>query len=177
MLCDVCTKKQATVHLTEIVDDQMSELHLCEDCARKKSQQMESQFGLADLLAGLAEFGKPLEEKESVKLKCANCGITYENFIKMGRLGCSECYFSFKKYLVPLLKKIHGTSQHVGKSPHKLTKVLKTTRDESQDLREKLQKAIDAEEFEEAARIRDQIKNPQKNKSDNSNKENKGDSK
>ena len=63
MVCDVCGKKQATVHLTEIVDDSMSELHLCEECARKKSQQMENQFGLADLLAGLAEFGKPMEQK------------------------------------------------------------------------------------------------------------------
>jgi len=59
MVCDLCKKSQATVHLTEIVDDQMSEMHLCEECARKKSVQMEQQFGLADLLAGLADFGKP----------------------------------------------------------------------------------------------------------------------
>ncbi|MDD5043985.1 MAG: UvrB/UvrC motif-containing protein [Candidatus Omnitrophica bacterium] len=178
MVCDICGKNQATVHLTEIIDDQMSELHLCEECARKKSQQMESQFGLADLLAGLAEFGKPQEEKgESVKLKCPNCGMTYENFIKMGRLGCSECYYAFKKYLVPLLKKIHGTSQHVGKAPHKLTRVVKAApQDEMQVLRDKLQKAVEAEEFEEAARIRDQIKEAQKSKAGvSSGKETKGD--
>ncbi len=58
MQCDICKKKKATVHLTEIIDDQMSEMHLCEECARKKSIQMEQQFGLADLLAGLADFGK-----------------------------------------------------------------------------------------------------------------------
>lgn len=162
MLCDICGKKQATVHLTEIIDDQMSELHLCEECARKKSQQMESQFGLADLLAGLAEFGKQPEEKETIKLKCANCAMTYENFIKTGRLGCSECYYSFRKYLIPLLKKIHGTAQHVGKSPRKLTKAVKAGRDSSQELRDKLQKAIEREEFEEAARLRDQIKELQK---------------
>jgi len=64
MLCDVCNKNQATVHLTEIIDDQMNELHLCEDCARQKSAQMESQFGLSDLLAGMVEFGKPTKEKD-----------------------------------------------------------------------------------------------------------------
>ncbi len=58
MMCDICGKKKATVHLTEIVDEQMSEMHLCEECARQKSVQMEQQFGLADLLAGLADFGK-----------------------------------------------------------------------------------------------------------------------
>ena len=177
MVCDVCGKKQATVHLTEIIDDQMSELHLCEDCARKKSQQMENQFGLADLLAGLAEFGKAPEEKETVKLKCANCGMTYENFIKTGRLGCSECYYSFKKYLVPLLKKIHGTAQHVGKAPHKLTKVLKAERDDLQELRDRLQKTIEKEEFEEAAHIRDEIKELQKAKINEQKKQDKGESK
>ncbi|MCM8771372.1 MAG: UvrB/UvrC motif-containing protein [Candidatus Omnitrophica bacterium] len=163
MLCDVCGKKQATVHLTEIIDDQITELHLCEDCARKKSQQMENQFGLADLLAGLAEFGKPWEEKETIKLKCPNCGITYNNFLKMGRLGCSECYPAFKKYLVPLLKKIHGSAQHLGKAPHKISRVLKEVED-LEELRQKLQRAIEKEEFEEAARIRDQIKELQKAK-------------
>jgi len=68
MLCDICAKNQATVHLTEIVDDQMTELHLCEECARQKSAAMESQFGLSDLLAGLAEFEKPVEEKEVISL-------------------------------------------------------------------------------------------------------------
>ena len=91
MLCDLCNKNQATVHLTEIIDEQMSELHLCEECARKKSIQMEQQFGLADLLAGLAEFGKPEENADLASLKCANCGLTYKDFKRIGRLGCGEC--------------------------------------------------------------------------------------
>ncbi len=172
MLCDACGKKQATVHLTEIIDDQMSELHLCEDCARKKSQQMESQFGLADLLAGLTEFGKTIEDKESVRIKCPNCGLSYENFRKMGRLGCSECYQAFKKYLVPLLKKIHGTAQHVGKSPRLLLKT-KSRSLEMQELRERLRKAVEEEEFEEAARLRDEIKKLQETKESRTKKEDK----
>ncbi|MDD2689743.1 MAG: UvrB/UvrC motif-containing protein [Candidatus Omnitrophica bacterium] len=157
MLCDVCGKNQATVHLTEIIDEQMNELHLCEDCARQKSAQMEQQFGLSDLLAGLAEFEKPAKEAESISLKCSNCGLTHADFKKIGRLGCGECYTSFKKYLGPLLKRIHGSNQHMGKSPLKVTKVLKKKID-LQDLRNSLQKAIEQEAFEEAAKIRDQIR-------------------
>ena len=161
MLCDICGKNPATVHLTEIIEDQMNELHLCEECARQKSEQMEQQFGLSDLLAGMVEFGKPTKEAETVSVKCVNCGLTYADFKKIGRLGCGECYGAFKKYLGPLLKRIHGSSRHVGKSPVKVTKVLKKKID-IQELRTKLQKAIEEEAFEEAAKIRDQIKELEK---------------
>ncbi|RJO65250.1 MAG: hypothetical protein C4540_02025 [Candidatus Omnitrophota bacterium] len=161
MLCDVCGKNPATVHLTEIIDDQMTELHLCEECAKQKSMQMEQQFGLADLLAGLAEFEKPIEEKETLLLKCPNCKLTYKDFKKIGRLGCSECYEAFRKYLSPLLKRIHGSTAHAGKMPVKIAKTAKKRLD-LQELRVKLQKAIEAEQFEEAAKIRDQIKAQEK---------------
>jgi len=157
MLCDICGKNPATVHLTEIIDEQMNELHLCEECARKKSAQMEQQFGLSDLLAGLAEFEKPAEDKETIASKCSNCGLTYKDFKKIGRLGCGECYIAFKKFLIPLLKRIHGSNFHTGKCPVTVTKATKKTVD-LQDLRCRLQKAIETEAYEEAARIRDQIK-------------------
>ena len=161
MLCDLCSKNQATVHLTEIIDEQMSELHLCEECARKKSVQMEQQFGLADLLAGLAEFEKPDEAVEATRLKCSNCGLSYQEFKRIGRLGCSECYSSFKKYLMPLLKRIHGSIQHLGKSPYKLVTKTKKKLDLS-ELRKMLHSAIEKEEFEEAARLRDKIRELEK---------------
>jgi protein arginine kinase activator len=167
MLCDICSKNPATVHLTEIINDQMNELHLCEECARKKSEEMEQQFGLSDLLAGMVEFEKPVKEKEAVSIKCPNCGLTYADFKKIGRLGCGTCYVTFRKSLGPLLKRIHGSIQHVGKSPLKLkagVKVL-TKKIGVEELRERLQKAIAHEEFEEAARIRDQIKEIEKKQS------------
>ncbi|MDD2752467.1 MAG: UvrB/UvrC motif-containing protein [Candidatus Omnitrophica bacterium] len=157
MLCDICGKNPATVHLTEIIDDQMNELHLCEECARQKSAQMESQFGLSDLLAGMVDFEKPNIDKEADQLKCPSCKLTYADFKKIGRLGCGQCYTAFKKYLAPLLKRIHGSSAHVGKSPQGIAKVLPKGID-LQGLRSQLQKAIEAEAFEEAARLRDQIK-------------------
>ena len=157
MLCDLCSKNPATVHLTEIVDNQMKELHLCEECARQKSIQMEQEFGLADLLAGLSEFGKPKEQKEIIKLKCPACNLTYADFKKIGRLGCSECYNTFRRYLSSLLKRIHGSNRHLGKTPLKLIRASKRKID-IQELRSKLQRAIELEESEEAAKLRDQIK-------------------
>lgn len=167
MLCDVCAKNPATVHLTEIINDEMNELHLCEECARQKSVQMEQQFGLADLLAGLAGFEKPLQEKEAVSLKCPSCALTYNDFKKIGRLGCGECYKTFKKYLGPLLKKIHGSNQHLGKVPLKTARASKKEMD-LVTLRYSLQKAIEMEAFEEAAKIRDQIRELEKKQAQNS---------
>ena len=171
MLCNICNKNQATVHLTEIVDDQMNELHLCDECARKKSMDMEQQFGLSDLLAGLVDYGKQVGNigKEPTSTQCSHCGLTYEDFGKIGRLGCSECYTSFSKNLGPLLKRIHGAIQHVGKTPvgyrEPLVKeekpLIKEEKPQVVDLvalKEKLQHAIAQEEFEQAAKLRDMIK-------------------
>jgi protein arginine kinase activator len=167
MLCDDCKKSQATVHLTEIVDDQMNELHLCDDCARKKSMQMEQQFGLSDLLAGLVDYGKQISspEKTPAPNQCGHCGLAYEDFRKIGRLGCSECYAAFSRYLGPLLKRIHGAIQHTGKMPPGVPaeapapkSAVKAKPLDMAQLKERLQRAIEREEFEEAARLRDQIK-------------------
>ena len=158
MLCDICNKKKATVHLTEIVDDQMSEMHLCEECARQKSVQMEQQFGLADLLAGLADFGKPAKEETHQTVKCPNCGMNYDEFRKFGRLGCSDCYDAFKMQLSTLLKKVHGASHHVGKSPAKISQSEKAKIENFQELKAELQQAIQMEDFELAAEIRDKIR-------------------
>lgn len=163
MLCDICGENEATVHLTEIIDDQMAELHLCEECAKKKSLEMEQHFGLADLLAGLAGLGKQFEVGQLTGVKCPNCGLTYEDFKKIGRLGCSECYNTFRDSLVPLLKRIHGSNQHLGRTPVRTSKVVKA-KSELQELKVKLQKAIQMEEFEEAAKLRDKIRELEKKK-------------
>lgn len=162
MMCDICGKKKATVHLTEIVDEQMSEMHLCEECARQKSVQMEQQFGLADLLAGLADFGKPISEAEKIDLQCTHCGMTYEEFRKFGRLGCGECYEAFKSYLGTLLKKIHGSNQHLGKTPIRMPQAEKRRIETIQELRVQLTQAIQMEDFEKAAQLRDKIREAEK---------------
>lgn len=158
MQCDICGKKKATVHLTEIVDDQMSEMHLCEECARKKSVQMEQQFGLADLLAGLADFSKSTKEEVRESIQCSKCGMNYDEFRKFGRLGCSQCYESFKMHLGTLLKKVHGSNHHLGKTPTKIPPSEKKIIEDLQGLKTQLEQAIQMEDFERAAQIRDRIR-------------------
>ena len=171
MKCNKCTKK-ATVHLTEIVDGKVMEMHLCEDCAREQSHQMEQQFGLADLLAGLTDFGTHVPDVQQQKIsvmQCSACGLTYEDFRKFGRFGCAHCYISFKAALKALLKKIHGSSVHLGKQPMKImpleagvqaavAPLPESAPVETVDLlREQLHEAIENEDFERAAALRDRI--------------------
>ena len=158
MVCELCKQTQATVHLTEIINEQMTELHLCEACANQKGAQVESHFGLSDLLSGLADFSKTQEPEEVTAKACPTCGMTYDDFRKVGRLGCAECYATFKRSLGGLLKRIHGSPMHVGKSPTRLIKPSKLGKSELLDLKKKLERAIEDEAFEEAARLRDQIR-------------------
>jgi len=161
MLCDSCHENEATVHLTEIINNKMTKLHLCENCAREKSQEMEEHFGLADLLSGLADL-VPGEEKTEEKIqdtgiKCPTCGFGFQNFRKMGRLGCPKCYDTFKEQLNPLLQKIHGSDMHLGKIPTK-KEVVRNKATLVSELKSRLEKAIELEEFEEAARLRDRLR-------------------
>ena len=163
MLCNICGKKEATVHLTEIVNEKITKLHLCEECAKEKGAEMEEHFGLSDLLAGLADLGPTTEPSIIEAIKCPSCGFTYQDFKKVGRLGCGDCYEAFKKQLAPLLKRIHGADRHVGKIPITVGKTIKDTHT-LQELKIQMEKSIQAEEFEEAAKLRDKIRELEKNK-------------
>lgn len=165
MLCNICGQNEATVHLTEIVNDKMTKLHLCEACAKDKGAEMEEHFGMSDLLAGLADLGANLEPEAMNAIKCRTCGFTYQDFKKTGRLGCGDCYEAFKKQLDPLLKRIHGANRHVGKVPLMVAKDVKEDRT-LQDMKVELEKAITAEEFEKAAKLRDKIRELEKGASD-----------
>ena len=155
MLCEVCHKKKATVHYTEIVKSQMVKINLCESCAKVKGIDIYAKFSVADLLSGLTDLEGTkvlVEDRE-----CAKCGMTSREFKDIGRFGCSECYFAFEEMLNPLLEAIHKTTRHVGKVPKNWSKHA-TTEVDLKNLEDELQKAIHAEAFEEAARIRDKIK-------------------
>lgn len=167
MYCDECGKNKATVHLTEIINDQITKLNLCESCAKLKGTEVEQHFGIADLLSALSDSGAPAAQGQSgaapsPKSKCSQCGLSYEDFKKMGRLGCSGCYTAFKASLAPLLKRIHGANQHMGKSPSpsaaKDLKAANKLQEELDSVKGSLAKAIKNEEFEEAASLRDKIK-------------------
>jgi protein arginine kinase activator len=121
---------------------------------------MEEHFGLSDLLAGLADLGAHVEPEVMAMIKCPSCGFTYQDFKKVGRFGCSECYEAFKKQLDPLLKRIHGSNRHVGKVPLTADKTVKETSalQVIKGLKMQLEKAVQAEEFEKAAKLRDRIR-------------------
>jgi len=156
MICNVCGQNEATIHLTEILNNQMMEVHLCEACAEQKGADFKSHFDFNKLLASLADFGAELKPDRASALVCKDCGMTYEEFGKTGRLGCANCYQTFEKLLTPLIKRIQRDTKHTGKAPLKTTGEVKQAL-ELRELQERLRKSVQSETFEEAARIRDRI--------------------
>ena len=157
MVCNICGQNEATIHLTEIVNNQMLEVHLCEGCAEQKGGDFKSHFDFNKLLGSLGDTGAAdLKPDRAAKLICKECGITYEEFGRTGRLGCSGCYQSFEKLLTPLIKRVQRDIRHVGKVPQKASPDLRRAF-ELRELQERLRKSIQSETFEEAAKIRDLI--------------------
>ncbi len=160
MLCDICHKNKATVHLTEIVNNKVVELHICQVCAQFKTEELSEQMNMSDFFSGLA--GNVDAHEEGYSLKCPSCGLFYSEFKKKGRLGCGECYSSFRKQLLPLLKNIHSSIKHVGKTPKAVDKKI-FIKVKIKELTESLNRAINLEEYEEAAKLRDRIKELENN--------------
>lgn len=160
-ICDACGIQEATVHLTEVADNKSVTTHLCEKCAAEKGVHTPPSVGslpLADFLANLG--GHPTKEgtPSGGDLTCPYCGLTSEVFRKEGRLGCPQCYTTFERSLRGLLRRIHGGTQHVGKVYLPPDPTARETEMRLDGLRKRLQRAIDAEDFERAAELRDQIK-------------------
>jgi len=159
MLCTICKEKPATVHLTQIVGDKMQKLDLCEDCAKTKGINDPTSFGLADLdlVLGLGASQQLEQAAGGVELKCPRCGFTQADFKKSGRLGCPECYVTFAEGLAGLLKTMHKGTRHTGKAPE----ALRATRENAgllKTLQAKLARAIKDENYEQAALLRDELK-------------------
>ena len=153
----LCKEKPAKVHLTQIVGDKMQKVDLCEECAKTKGVNDPAGFSLADMLLGLGASQEMEQAGGGEEIKCAACGFTQADFKKAGRLGCAECYRTFEEGLEGLLKSMHKGTKHLGKIPQ----VLQQSRDLTErlkSLQKKLDKAVAAENFEEAAGLRDEIK-------------------
>jgi protein arginine kinase activator len=158
MQCCVCKDREAKVHLTQIVGDKMQKVDLCEECAKAKGVNDPAGFSLADLLLGLGASQEMEQAAGSGDLKCPHCGFTQADFKKAGRLGCSECYVTFADGLESLLKSMHKGTKHLGKAPQSLQQS-RDLSDKLKSLQKKLDKAVEDENFEQAAQIRDEIKN------------------
>ena len=162
MQCDNCNEREAAVHLTQIVDNSVTTLHLCPQCAAEKGVQTGANVGkfpLSDFLASMGKgIGAHITPEDSSE-KCDFCGATLKDFRETGRLGCPHCYETFESHLRDLLRRLHGSSHHVGEvyltaepaGPNLQVR-------EISDMRKRLKAAIETEDFELAADLRDQLR-------------------
>src|SRR5579872_5076294 len=154
MKCQKCTKA-AALHITEIVsEDQVEELHLCEECAQKYLYEPQKASAAKPAPTGQ---GEEADEPAVLNRECEVCGIKFVEFRNTGRLGCPHDYQVFREELTPLLENIHGETRHNGKTPRRLPQS-KQTQSELIRLRKQLLQAVNKESYEEAARLRDRIR-------------------
>jgi protein arginine kinase activator len=162
MLCDHCNERPAAIHLTQIEGNEVTTAHLCEQCAAEKGIQAGAtvtKLPLSGFVASVGQGAAAALPPDADAGSCEFCGATLQDFRDTGRLGCAHCYASFEQHLRELLRRIHGAPHHAGKL------YLPATPASPEDpahhveiLREQLRRAVDAENFEAAADLRDRIK-------------------
>jgi len=168
MQCDNCKDREATVHYQQNIDDKVTEIHLCDKCASEKgmiSFNSEKPMNFGNLLAGFLDDEASETSSKEKKVRC-KCGWSNIDLKKTGFLGCPQCYKTFNKSLTPLLRRIHGSNKHTGKAPKKITFTEKVTERDTgtlalkkhRKLKDELDLAIKEERYEDAAKIRDQVK-------------------
>jgi protein arginine kinase activator len=165
MQCQICDKNDATIHLTEIADGVRTEMHICEHCAAEQDIAVKSHIPINELLSNLLavqptddELSGPSEQK----IACPNCGFTLARFRKEGVLGCPHDYEVFEKLLRPLIEKAHDDkTAHCGKIPSKTPRDTKNQM-ELLNLRQQLEVAVQTEDYELAAELRDKIEQSEK---------------
>lgn len=149
--CSHCSNP-ATVHLTQIVNNKIIKVDLCESCAQAKGVTDPESFSLADLLNKTSL----VPEKSETRLECAECGLTTADFRRTGRLGCAACYHTFAPLIRPALEDMHADVEHKGKIPE-VAFTRQHSKAEIETLENALQRAIAEEAYEDAAKFRDQI--------------------
>ncbi len=160
MQCQICKKNEATIHLTEITDGERTEMHICENCAIEQGVTVKNHISINELLSSLLA-SQPSEDemldRSEKGLCCPLCGFTLDQFRKEAVLGCPYDYEVFEKSLAPLIEKAHnGKTTHCGKVPSKVPKDTKKQMELS-NLRQRLDAAVRAEDYELAAELRDKI--------------------
>ena len=168
MLCDNCGEREAAIHLTQIVNNSVTTLHLCEQCAAEKGVETGAsvaKFPLGDFLASLGKAAGGEQADVAPGVACTFCGGTLKDFRETGRLGCAMCYTTFEPHLRDLLRRLHGSSRHAGEqyasappSAAGAAPAADAGAPELGELREQLKRAVAAENFELAAELRDKLK-------------------
>ncbi|TVR58756.1 MAG: hypothetical protein EA422_15720 [Gemmatimonadales bacterium] len=160
MICDNCGAAEAVIHLTQIVDNEMKTLHLCQACGADKGVQGSSAPPSLPLTDFLAQMGKPPSASTAVatRNRCSFCGLSFKQFRESGRLGCSHCWTTFDSHLSGLVRRIHGSNQHVGKVYLSPDPSVTEREKKLEAMRRRLQRAVELEDFERAAELRDEIR-------------------
>ena len=160
MLCEQCHQNEATVHLTQVIDGQVNKLHLCEACAAKSGFEVEGAMSVTDILLGMGGQAAPAPAQPVTDFErsCPKCHMRKSDFKKTGQFGCPSCYETFLEELMPLLRAMHrGGDRHVGKVPEREGVRVRVSAELAR-LRGLLDAAVNEENFEEAAVLRDQIR-------------------
>ncbi len=163
MICERCKQQPASVHYTEVINNQKRQMYLCPACAEEaqKAFDLGAPLSLHNLLAGLMGPGNVKEVTgNEEEFRCETCGLSGAAFGKYGLLGCGGCYQYFGERLEPLLRRIHGSTRHTGKVPQRSRNKYLLVQ-EVDRLRAEMREAVEKEEFERAAALRDAIRNLQ----------------
>lgn len=157
MLCQSCKNNKANLYYTQVINGEIEEKHLCEECAAKKYNfDLENPFSFDKIFTGLVDNLKE-DKVEREELKCNNCGLRYDEFRREGKFGCSQCYRNFKSSIYPLIKGLHGHNVHRGKLPKNISGDIQLVKEE-ESLKNRLEDAVKMEKYEEAAVLRDELK-------------------
>jgi len=157
MLCEKCQKKPATVHMQQFIHGVKKEMHFCQECSFKVDLPISLENIFQGFLNQVKQHGKPTVN-QGQNIACARCGMTFNEFPTSGKFGCDSCYQTFAKPVEALIKNVQGGTRHAGKFPRRSGVMLLNKR-KVDTLRASLQAAITAENFEEAALLRDEIRN------------------
>lgn len=178
MKCQNCGKEEANVRYTQIINGVKKEVYLCSECAKELGvDALEMPDFSMNFNSFLGDFFSDYMERDLLPsfqteaVKCKACGMTYEDFIKTGMFGCSNCYTTFSAPIETLLKNLQGTTKHIGRKLNSIKEPIKVENTNNKEnnkvkednklskLQKELEKAIKAEKYEEAAKLRDEIKN------------------
>ncbi|MBQ2668676.1 MAG: UvrB/UvrC motif-containing protein [Clostridia bacterium] len=173
MVCQNCGKKTATAHIKTIVNGTLTEYDLCTDCAREKGytnffKEMHLDFG--SLMGGFIGGASP----QSTVVRCPSCGASFAEISESGKIGCAECYGFFREKLMPTIRRIHGSARHKGKIPGTAAlrivepagKMTVLAQPQIEKKKTELKKAIEEQNFEYAAELRDEIRELEKGETD-----------
>ncbi|PAD19830.1 UvrB/UvrC motif-containing protein [Terribacillus saccharophilus] len=172
MECQECHIRPATLHLTNVVNGQKTEMHVCEHCAKENGYVSYGQEGysLHNLLSGLFHMNPSTVQghkhfaQAPAALACPKCGLTYNEFTRLGKFGCASCYETFEDNLNPIFRRVHsGNTKHEGKIPKRMGSGIEKKR-KIAAYRESMQQYIQEEEFEKAAELRDKIRSLEQQK-------------